>query len=611
MRRLLVLILTIVLLPIALPTALGEESAPSVWTLSTLERASVIDGIPAKMPQGGGADVRLYALKGEVVSFQVVMPTLDAPYDITDLTVSDFSGASTIPASDVTLYREYYQFIPSGVVEDVEWIGSDEEGWTVVPVSEGRHSNLAWDGIDPDDPATTNKPETLLDMWVPDALIPFVDQKGDAIPQGALYSALPCTVEPNKNAAFWVDVKVPRDIPAGEYAGTYMVKTSLGNTKGSITLTVWDCEMPETSALYTSVSLKPAGDYSDYQHELDQNINTSKELLNHRINVSNEFAPEVFAELMPLGQRYAEAGFWGNASWGVCDMDDAPESAAVTERAQTLRAALGDDVRITAYVADEIEYAYDGITADWDDQDEEHLTAMAQAHDKFRQKLYDWKRVLNENGVEMLLVCKPYRDMLDDSDLGGTGEPLADIFVVLDSLWDVPYPAHEPGDSAAELAKLAQEKGSEIWHYTALIQDGYTPQWQLDYAPINFRIAPGFMEHALGGTGYLYWTANAWSNDPWNDAWISAYSNAIGDGVLVYPGTEAGIEGVVPSIRLKNMRDGIYDYDYIELAKSKGLGKEAADIVAEVATGHKDWTQDPATLIEARIKLGTLLDKAQ
>ena len=51
----------------------------------------------------------------------------------------------------------------------------------------------------------------------------------------------------------------------------------------------------------------------------------------------------------------------------------------------------------------------------------------------------------------------------------------------------------------------------------------------------------------------------------------------------------------------------MYDYDYIELLKQSGKGKEAMEIVRSIATGFTDWEKDPAKVEAARTALGELL----
>ncbi|MFW5740029.1 MAG: hypothetical protein ACOC1F_06650, partial [Myxococcota bacterium] len=48
-----------------------------------------------------------------------------------------------------------------------------------------------------------------------------------------------------------------------------------------------------------------------------------------------------------------------------------------------------------------------------------------------------------------------------------------------------------------------------------------------------------------------------------------------GDGMLLYPGTEAGIDGPLASFRLKNLRRGTQDFEYLYLLEKAGKVEEA------------------------------------
>jgi hypothetical protein len=64
-----------------------------------------------------------------------------------------------------------------------------------------------------------------------------------------------------------------------------------------------------------------------------------------------------------------------------------------------------------------------------------------------------------------------------------------------------------------------------------------------------------------------------WEN-PLNQSWATN-----SQGVLVYPGPYVGIRGVVPSIRLKQVRRGMQDYEYLWLA-ARGARRDLSDDVA-------------------------------
>src|SRR5262249_15239537 len=122
-----------------------------------------------------------------------------------------------------------------------------------------------------------------------------------------------------------------------------------------------------------------------------------------------------------------------------------------------------------------------------------------------------------------------------------------------------------------------QKAGEEVWSYTALCQGkpgGDTPYWQIDFPLLNYRI-PAWTSRRYVLSGLLYRTVVYWtSGDPWaNPPNYNKQYN--GEGLLYYPGTDAGIEGPVASMRLKALRDGLEDYEYLLLAGDAGLEKAA------------------------------------
>jgi hypothetical protein len=162
-----------------------------------------------------------------------------------------------------------------------------------------------------------------------------------------------------------------------------------------------------------------------------------------------------------------------------------------------------------------------------------------------------------------------------------------------------------PGD-----VSTAMQKGDQIWSYNALVQDSYSPKWQVDFEPINLRIQPGFISQSLGLTGILYWSVDSWGTDPWHDIQYREGGHSFpGEGILVYPGAPAGVAGVVPSMRLKWLREGIEDYEYVEILKKLGRGDWALGIARSVGADWKNWTHDVAALEQARLSLGNEIDR--
>jgi hypothetical protein len=181
---------------------------------------------------------------------------------------------------------------------------------------------------------------------------------------------------------------------------------------------------------------------------------------------------------------------------------------------------------------------------------------------------------------------------------------------VLDQAVDIWVPLWPLHDEATAQVRLAA--GNQLWSYTALCQGKQpSPWWQIDFPVLNYRV-PLWINWHYRMTGLLYWTTVCWRDcsDPWLDqpSFRGAYN---GEGMLFYPGTQAGFDGPVTSIRLKNIREGMEDYEYLRLLADRS-GQAAADqYVAKVARSWFDWESDPDRLLEVRRQIAQALTQGK
>lgn len=186
--------------------------------------------------------------------------------------------------------------------------------------------------------------------------------------------------------------------------------------------------------------------------------------------------------------------------------------------------------------------------------------------------------------------------------------PQKELYDLVD-IWVVnPERYKAAGKNIAEVRKL----GKAVWFYTFFAPRNNSPTWLIDFAPINHRITPGFINQRLGFTGLLYWRVDTWTEEPWRNVDTNPHpekqEHYPGEGMLIYPGKQVGIQGAVPSLRLKWIRDGVEDYEYIEILKKAGYYSWAMAEVTKVAQGLHNWNQDPAVLEAVRLKLGKKID---
>ncbi len=390
----------------------------------------------------------------------------------------------------------------------------------------------------------TNQNKPLGPGWYPDGLIPFADPATGEDLTGAALDAVPFDLAAGKNQPIWVDVFVRRDAAAGERSATFTVTSDQGQAAVSVSLAVWNFELSVTPALESSFL------YWTVRYQLQP----EQEMLRHRLMPTFVSSSDAQA-LMSQGLGAVNVGFWSGADGSTCSVSNPPPSASAVAAAAN---SYPDGLHLYAYTADEISHC-SGL-----------LPTMQQYAD-----------ALHAAGVDQLITMPP------KSDWAGA----VDIWVEL------------PKQYVAADVQAAIDRGDRVWSYNCLQQDDYSPKWLLDYAPINYRIQPGFINQSLGLTGLLYWRADLWSADAWND--VTGYSAAYpAEGMLVYPAQQVGLQGVLPSMRLKWLRDGVDDYDYIQLLKERGHGDWALGISRSVGPDWRDWTRDTNALEAARRQLG-------
>lgn len=127
-----------------------------------------------------------------------------------------------------------------------------------------------------------------------------------------------------------------------------------------------------------------------------------------------------------------------------------------------------------------------------------------------------------------------------------------------------------------------------------------------------------------GMKGLLYWGGMSYwrqSADPWMQApYYSGNGQPQqgdkgiifnGEGSLVYPARAVGFDGVVPTIRLKALRDAIEDYEYLAILQRSGKAAEAQEVVRSLTQTFFQWEKDPVAYEKARARLAAMIVAAQ
>ena len=511
---------------------LHAQSAPAVWMVPALTRVAR-DEAP-----GNQREIALWAARGEFESFQVVVHAPPGGLKNVNVSISDLSGErGRITSASLTLFREHYVHVTRG---------SPDRGGSNRPLGPG---------------------------WYADALIPFTSNAGESLKVARL-RAVPFDVAPFNNQPIWIDVFVERETLAGPYTGTVTVTSDQGKAAVSVTLNVWDFDLPLRPSLLSAFNISNDTNSNPRVFYGDQKQNQEL-LLRHKI-MPVDVDPRYEREFMQRsGLNISRLQYFQHASYGNCRQPPAPSVADLLK----LKARHEPDMHLYVQLADEVSDCPDIFGT-----------------------LKEWARNVRQAGLTPLLTAIPLPQLSDEG--VGDGHSIADIWVLLPRQF-----VSNASDVAATL-----KRGERIWSYTAIVQDNFSPKWELDFRPINYRIY-GFLNQSTGATGLLYWSVDSWAiaptNDPWNNITYieDGKLEPPGEGWLVYPGTEVGSQAFVPSMRLKWIRKSVEDFEYVEILKKLHRGDWALGLIKTVASDWAHWSQDPEAVELVRRQLGAEIDR--
>lgn len=124
-----------------------------------------------------------------------------------------------------------------------------------------------------------------------------------------------------------------------------------------------------------------------------------------------------------------------------------------------------------------------------------------------------------------------------------------------------------------------------------------TPMMLIDAPTVHPRAFPWVLS-ALGMTKGLYYNSTQSIGTAWTNQY---YSGGNGDGNLLYVGTDAN-HTPNASIRLKMLRQGSYDIEYLNWAKSQNIA------FTSPATSATQWSKNVDDYETLRVSLGTQLN---
>jgi hypothetical protein len=537
----------------------------------------ITDGM-AKVHQDSGSpgSVKwsiLYAAKNEFESFQIHEQAGASPITLNNVTISDLvnvqTGTHISAATNVLVYREAYQNIK---------VASDSAGVTGP---------------------------------TPDILIPTIDPY-----YRQARNAFPVTIAAGQNQSIWIDILVPNSAPSGYYSGTATV-TNSGSTyaKLPVLLAVWNFALPSTSSLTTSYSTEQqamclqaygsyagcnvfpgAGGNSDTAIELTQ-VTLAQMMLDHRISDSSvvEVAPPTnnfthFDSMYgPLLDGTAPTLLSGAKLTNINYYPDRRlPSATSLQWWATHFSTKGWFSRLDFYVCDEPPNG-----CPWSD-------------------IPKWT-------APVLATTPPIRTMVTTSlSKATTNNVISSINILADAQYDLDASGMY-GLNTRPTYNTWLASGGTLWWYES---DGTTPlpSYFIDSTPVRNRVMQ-WLTYLYGISGELYFDmdycftgtqaqcTSTGVGSATNNPWESVYAFHLnGAGTLYYPGTPGNIGGTtpvpIPSMRLKLIRDGMEDYEYLHILDALGQSAFASTTSRTFITNSYIFSNNSSDLQTARLALG-------
>ncbi len=544
-----------------------------VWTVT--ETRHVLRG----EPPGSGLAVSLGAARNEWISFQILLRS-DARVQGVNVEAGDLRGpgGSVLRPGEGRLYRQHQLHLEIGT-----------------------HRN---DGFKPD--------------WYPDPLIPFRHPMPGKTLAGARFKAVPFDLPASETHGFWVDLYVPTNAASGEYRGVYRVTATGGKpAEIPVALTVWNFTLPRTPTLVTAFG-SPASRMRDYyrqgakagQGPEPANWPAVEEQCAQLLSEHGFNATPPTETLRPVAQPDGSFQIPASQVRALREFVDRyhVNAVQVPHPSSAVKDPDAERDKLRAWLA-----AFDRVAKELNRAHLVFYTYLKDEPNTLEDYRYvqQWGRAVREakSVVKVLVVEQTWTA----PGQGGADSAWGDLYGAVD-IWCPLFSLHRP-----ESAARRQALGETIWTYTALCQGPPTPWWHIDSPLLNYRV-PAWMAWRDGMKGLLYWGGMSYwrqVDDPWSQAPIYTGSGRPqqgqkgivfnGEGSLVYPARAAGYDGIVPTVRLKALRDAIQDYEYLAILQRLGKASQADQIARRLVESWFQWEKDPAAYETARAELAALI----
>jgi hypothetical protein len=563
-------------LTLVVPPALAASGAQST-VIGPTEKVRPEGPVPS-----GATSARLFGARNEFVSFQVVVAGGPAR-DVRLALGNALTGAGgTIPAENVTIYREEY--------------------YKTTTASIGARTTGRW----------------------PDALIPSVDPLYHEKRTGFPIAHLPA----GENRVFWVDVLVPMTQQKGAYEGDLVLSSdSLRGRRIPVHLDVRDFTLPSTTSLRSLFKIHAedpckatypgcAGDSAAWSTRgWSTNRDYARLALDNRITIANaqfqvpKTAPDILNRegsiedfetyQLPLINGTDTTTRLRGARETTFAAATVASSAAWRQRAE----AGGFTDRSVFYNSD----------------CDEPKSPLPPPPDEQRRT---WPYCAKEVDTVHLKPNWPglpnvVTGNIQDVDRQAFWDHTDIIAPVVDQMHGKFSTSPYYGNQRDTYDDFLRTPGKQLWMYTSCDATGCTDDpkdWDgwVDYtidAAASQNRAMGWLAYQYDVSGELYYAVDEKLDTAWTDQW---FAGGNGDGTLYYPWNKGLVGGETPipieSMRMKLIRNGHQDYEYLRLAGLNGHEREAHAIARRLYPSTFDTITTDAEVDAARRELADLAE---
>ena len=417
------------------------------------------------------------------------------------------------------------------------------------------------------------------ELWFPEPLLP---------------SATLTTV-PGGTTGAWLTFTAARDAAPGIYAGQVVAEVAGRSVTIPWRVRVRGFALPERFGLKTAYSVMDGFLRATYPESFAARKREAWDLmLDHRLN------PDDISRTSPPDLEDLEyAAKRGMNSFNVLNLVPPPKDPRTkwvcwADPESVFGEACYDHFRrtLTPYLAELKRRGLDRFA---------YLYGFDERGAAYYERLLPlWKRLKADFGLPVMTTAYMFRDVTQKKlDVASPLATMTDIHVPLESVYD------------RALADTYRAQGREVWWYTCCGPTyPHCNNASYEYPLVECRLL-GWLQHQTRADGFLFWHVNFWSKGTLDETatffpeWNTYSSLRMpGDGVFLYPGRNRVLGG----IRLANVRDGVEDCEWLQLAEAKAGRAAVERILADVARSTSDFTRDPAVIRRARTRLADLVE---